>query len=85
MRPLTAGAWSVRLVVLLGLAIVAGAVGMVLGAEAVSPARLFAGDAEARFIVTRLRLPRVLTALFVGAPLFVLLLVTGSGSGKEAA
>jgi iron complex transport system permease protein len=61
--------WAVRLLLLLGLTVVAAAVGLAVGAEPVSLADLVSGDAGAAFIVGRLRLPRVLAGLFVGGAL----------------
>lgn len=69
MKALTARSFVRRLLLLALVAAGAAAVGLLFGAEPVSPSRVLAGDRGAVFILVRLRVPRVLVALFVGGAL----------------
>lgn len=69
MIALTGGLWLRRTGLLALVFLLAGAVAVLVGPEWVSPARLFSGEPEATFIVEQIRVPRVLTGLFVGGAL----------------
>lgn len=69
MTVLTGRGWAAALLTLTLTACGAATVGLLVGAEWVSPSDYFSGESDAVFIVERLRLPRVLSGLFVGGAL----------------
>jgi iron complex transport system permease protein len=68
-KPLTLRRWLLT-IALLGVLLVASIfAGLLVGAEPWSPAELFGGDPEATFVLTWIRVPRVLAGVVVGGAL----------------
>ena len=71
MTTLSASRWWSRMAALLVLAAVACVVGLLVGTESFGIGEAIRGEEPARFVITRLRLPRVLAAMVVGGALAV--------------
>jgi len=69
MTTLSASRWWSRMAALLLLAGVACVIGLLVGAESFGLGEAIRGEEPARFVITRLRLPRVLAAMIVGGAL----------------